>query len=212
MTGTRPMSFFVTSTPGKGADYGGLAGADLHCQQLAAANGAGGKTWRAYLSTQGKDGVPTVNARDRIGTGPWLQRQGRAHRERRRSLHGAGNNVTKQTALEREGPGRERPRRHAEPPRHPRPAPSRTARRSSPNDRDMTCANWTRSGAEGTAVVGHHDRQRADERSLVHVVEFLARVARRLQHRGAQGNGRRRAPLLLRYKLSATRLPDPGNV
>ena len=72
-----PMSFFVTSAgSGKGADLGGLAGADQICQNLGAAAGAGGKTWRAYLSTQGKDGAATVNARDRIGIGPWYCQKG----------------------------------------------------------------------------------------------------------------------------------------
>ena len=81
---TAGMTFFVTSVgSGKGADLGGLAGADAHCQQLAAAAGAGG-TWRAYLSTQAADGQPAVNARDRIGSGPWQNAQGCRHRDQRR--------------------------------------------------------------------------------------------------------------------------------
>ena len=77
------MTFFLTSAgPGKGADLGGLEGADRHCQQLAQAAGAGGKTWRAYLSTQAAGGGQAVNARDRIGAGPWQQRQGRSRRAR----------------------------------------------------------------------------------------------------------------------------------
>ena len=72
-----PMSFFVTSEgPGNGANLGGLKGADAHCQKLAQAVGAGDRTWRAYLSTSAEDGKPAVNARDRIGKGSWLQRQG----------------------------------------------------------------------------------------------------------------------------------------
>jgi hypothetical protein len=159
MTGGGPMSFFVTSaSPGKGADYGGLAGADRHCQQLAAANGAGGKTWRAYLSTQGKDGVPTVNARDRIGTGPWYNAKGELIASDVNALHGSGNHLHPQTALNEIGQpvqGRgDTPNRHDI---LTGTKPDGTAFAGA--DRDMTCANWTRSGAEGVAVVGHHDRQ-----------------------------------------------------
>lgn len=98
------MSFFVTSVGGsKGADLGGLAGADRHCQTLAAAAGAGSKTWRAYLSTQGKDNVPTVNARDRIGKGPWTNIKGVVVGNNVDHLHSANNNVTQLTALNEKG-------------------------------------------------------------------------------------------------------------
>ena len=157
--GPDSMSFFVTSAgSGKGADLGGLAGADQHCQSLARAAGAGGRTWRAYLSTQGKDGAPTVNARDRIGKGPWHNMKGERIARDVDDLHGAGNNVTKQTALDEKGQvvaGRgDKPNRHD----------ILTGSRAdgtafAANDPDMTCGNWTRSGTEGTAVVGHHDRQ-----------------------------------------------------
>jgi hypothetical protein len=158
MSGQRPMSFFVTSaSPGKGADYGGLVGADRHCQQLAAANGAGEKTWRAYLSTQGKDGAATVNARDRIGAGPWYNAKGELIASDVPSLHGSGNNISKQTALNEKGQvvqGRgDTPNRHDI---LTGTRPDGTA--FSSGDRDMTCGNWTRSGPEGTAVVGHHDK------------------------------------------------------
>ena len=90
------MSFFVTSVgPGKGGDLGGLEGADRHCQSLAQAVGAGGKTWRAYLSTQG---TGAVNARDRIGKGPWQNAKGIVIANNVAELHGA-NNLNKQTAL-----------------------------------------------------------------------------------------------------------------
>ena len=155
--GSAGMSFFVTSVgTGKGADLGGLEGADRHCQSLAAAAGAGGKTWRAYLSTQGKDGVPTVNARDRIGKGPWSNAKGDLIARDVEQLHGA-NNISKQTALNEKGElvlGRgDTPNRHD----------ILTGSRAdgtafSPNDTDMTCGNWTRSGAEGVTMVGHHDR------------------------------------------------------
>lgn len=150
------MSFFVTSNgAGNGADYGGLAGADAHCQKLAGAAGAGGKTWRAYLSTQAKEGP--VNARDRIGTGPWYNAKGELIARDVADLHGPGNKITKQTALSEKGEvinGRgDTPNRHD----------VLTGSRAdgtafSYNDPDMTCGNWTRSGAEGVAVVGHHDR------------------------------------------------------
>ncbi len=88
------MTFFVTSAGmGKGADLGGLAGADAHCQKLAASVGGSGKTWRAYLSTQGKDGAPTVNARDRIGRGPWQNAKGTFVANSVDDLHGGSNNV-----------------------------------------------------------------------------------------------------------------------
>jgi len=155
--GGGPMSFFVTSVgAGKGADLGGIAGADKHCQNLATAAGAGGKTWRAYLSTQGKDGVPTVNARDRIGKGPWSNAKGEVIARDVDQLHGA-NNVTKQTALNEKGLPVEG--RGDTPNRHDILTGSRADGTAfSPNDTDMTCGNWTRSGTEGVAIVGHHDR------------------------------------------------------
>jgi hypothetical protein len=156
--GTGPFSFFVTSTgTGNGANLGGLAGADQHCQSLAAAAGAGGRTWRAYLSTQARDGVPTVNARDRIGKGPWHNKKGELIARDVEHLHGASNNITKQTALNEKGEvvsGRgDTPNRHD----------ILTGSRAdgtafSPNDPDMTCGNWTRGGAEGAVMVGHHDK------------------------------------------------------
>jgi hypothetical protein len=152
------MGFFVTSTgPGNGADLGGLAGADRHCQSLAAAAGHGGRTWRAYLSTQGRDGAQTVNARDRIGKGPWHNAKGQLIAKDVEELHSAKNNVTKQTALNEKGEvvsGRGDPTI-----RHDMLTGSRVDGTAfSPNDPDMTCGNWTRSGAEGAVVVGHHDR------------------------------------------------------
>jgi len=156
-SGSGGMSFFVSSVgAGKGADLGGLAGADRHCQSLAAAAGAGSKTWRAYLSTQAKDGVPTVNARDRIGKGPWFNAKGELIARDVEQLH-AANNITKQTALNEKGQLVEG--RGDTPNRHDILTGSRTDGTAfSPNDTDMTCGNWTRSGTEGVAIVGHHDR------------------------------------------------------
>jgi hypothetical protein len=150
-------SFFVTSTgAGKGADLGGLEGADRHCQSLASAAGLPGGNWRAYLSTQGKDGAPTVNARDRIGKGPWYNVKGQLIARDVQHLHSA-NNLTKQTALDEKGQpvaGRgDKPNRHDI---LTGTRPDGTA--FSSGDPDMTCGNWTRSGSEGAVVVGHHDR------------------------------------------------------
>ena len=155
---TGDMSFFVTSVgKGNGADLGGLAGADAHCQSLAASAGAGSKTWRAYLSTQAKDGAAIVNARDRIGKGPWFSVKGELIARDVEHLHSAGNNVTKATALSEKGAvisGRgDTPNRHDI---LTGTRPDGTA--FAAGDPDMTCGNWTRGGAEGVAVVGHHDR------------------------------------------------------
>src|SRR5207249_2823050 len=106
-----PMSFFVTSTPiGDGGNLGGLAGADAHCQKLAAAVGAGDRTWHAYLSTQARPGQPSVNARDRIGTGPWYNFKGEMIAQDLAHLHGdtmalahQGNTLNKLTGLTEEG-------------------------------------------------------------------------------------------------------------
>ena len=109
------MTFFITSTPiGNGGNLGGLAGADNHCQTLAQAAGAGAKTWHAYLSTQAADGKPAINARDRIGKGPWTNAKGIVIAKDVAELHDA-NNLTKQTALT-EKRDEQRPRRYAEPP------------------------------------------------------------------------------------------------
>ena len=150
------MSFFVTSIgSGKGADYGGLAGADKHCQTLAAAAGAGNRTWRAYLSTTATQGAPAVNARDRIGEGPWVNVKGVVVAYNIGELH-AANNVTKQTALTEKGEvvnGR-----GDTPNRHDILTGSKPDGTAFAGPDDMTCGNWTKSG-EGSAMTGHHDRQ-----------------------------------------------------
>jgi hypothetical protein len=148
------MTFFVTSAgPGKGADLGGLEGADRHCQTLAQAAGAGTKTWRAYLSTQG-DGA--VNARDRIGRGPWQNAKGETIAQSVDDLHSANNKLTKQTALSEKGEGING--RGDTPNRHDVLTGSQPDGRAFPAGEDRTCGNWTKSGA-GAAMVGHHDRQ-----------------------------------------------------
>jgi hypothetical protein len=147
------MTFFVTSAGlGKGADLGGLAGADRHCQALAQAVGAGGKTWRAYLSTQG---AGVVNARDRIGRGPWQNAKGVVIAKSVEELHGE-NNLTKQTALTETGgivPGRD-----DQPNQHDILTGSQPDGRAFGGDKDMTCGNWTKTG-DGAAMLGHADRQ-----------------------------------------------------
>ncbi len=156
------MSFFITSVgPGNGANLGGLEGADRHCQQLAAAAGAGNKTWRAYLSTQGGrlDDPEVVHARDRIGTGPWHNAKGVLIAENVEDLHSGNGKLTKETLLDENGQmvnGRtEKPNRHDI---LTGTRPDGTAFPPSPPFADMTCGNWTKDGEEGAAMVGHHDR------------------------------------------------------
>jgi len=141
------MSFFITSAgPGDGANLGGLAGADKHCQALAEAAGVSGKTWRAYLSTSAAD------ARDRVGKGPWHNAKGELIAANLAELHGAANKIDKQTGLTEKGG-------------------TVNGRGDSPNMHDIltgsnadgtvvagkTCNDWTNNGA-GSAFVGHHDR------------------------------------------------------
>ena len=161
MPGKTGMSFFVTSVnPGKGGDLGGLAGADAHCQKLATAAGAGNRSWRAYLSTQPSNSGPGVNARDRIGKGPWQNAKGVVVAGDVEQLHGSGSNLNKQTALTETGTvinGRgDTPNLHD------------VLTGSQPNgsfiagDSNTTCANWTM-GDMGSAMVGHHDRTGLDD-------------------------------------------------
>jgi hypothetical protein len=147
------ISFFITSAgPGKGGDLGGLNGADQLCQLLGAAAGAGTKTWRAYLSTQGPG---AVNARDRIGRGPWLNAKGIIVAKDLAELHGQ-NNINKQTALTEKGD--QVNGRGDTPNMHDILTGSQPDGKAFPPDEDRTCGNWTKSGA-GAAMVGHHDRQ-----------------------------------------------------
>lgn len=147
------MSFFVTSVgSGKGADLGGLKGADAHCASLAEAAGVTGKSWAAYLSTSDTD------ARDRIGKGPWVNAKGVKIADDVASLHSDANGITKQTALNEKGEavnGRgDTPNRHD------------VLTGSKPDGTkiaDQTCGDWTMSGAEGAAMMGHHDRAGLDD-------------------------------------------------
>lgn len=159
----QPMSFFVTSVGmGDGAKLGGLAGADAHCQKLAAAAGAGDKTWHAYLSTQAAEGKPAVNARDRIGKGPWHNAKGAQIAKDVAVLQGdtlelarQGNLITKNNALTEKaelvnGVG-------DKPNMHDILTGSQPDGRAYPDSADHTCSNWTSDG-DGIAQLGHSDR------------------------------------------------------
>ena len=149
------MTFFITSVgSGKGADLGGLAGADRHCQSLAAAAGAGKRTWRAYLSTTASGGTPAVNARDRIGKGPWHNAEGRLIARDLAGLHG-NNIINRMTALTEKG---ERVNGGADTPNmHDILTGSQPDGTAFAGGKDTTCGNWTKSG-DGAAMLGHHDR------------------------------------------------------
>jgi hypothetical protein len=150
------MTFFITSSnPGNGADLGGLEGADKHCQTLAARHGAGGKTWRAYLSTQAEGDKPATNARDRIGKGPWQNAAGVQIAGSIEDLHSENNKIDTEAGLAEDG--RRIPSRLFTPNRHDILTGSTADGRALPPGKDMTCGNWTKSG-EGSAMVGHHDR------------------------------------------------------
>ena len=147
------MSFFITSAgPGKGGNLGGLSGADQWCQLLGGAAGAGTKTWHAYLSTQG---TGAVNARDRIGRGPWHNSKGIVIAKDLTELHGK-NDITKQTALTEKG---EMVNGRGDTPNmHDILTGSQPDGAAFPAGEDRTCGNWTKSD-QGAAMVGHHDRQ-----------------------------------------------------
>lgn len=158
------MTFFVTSQgSGQGANFGGLAGADAHCQKLAGAAGAGQRTWRAYLSTSASDGTAAVNARDRIGSGPWQNAKGVIIATDVAQLHG-DNQLAKDTALDEHGAPIKG--RGDTPNMHDILTGSQADGSAFAAGEDRTCGNWT-SGGEGAAQVGHHDRMglRDDEPS-----------------------------------------------
>jgi len=150
------MSFFVTGNgPGKGADLGGIEGADRHCQTLAERHGAGGKTWRAYLSTQPADGKPAVNARDRIGNGPWQNFKGTVVATSVADLHSDNNKLGVDNSISERG--LIIPYRGFAPNRHDVLTGSDMQGRAFPAGEDRTCKNWT-SSTQGAAMVGHIDK------------------------------------------------------
>ena len=152
------MSFFITSVgKGDGANLGGLTGADAHCQALAKAAGAGTRTWRAYLSAPARGGQAAVNARDRIGPGPWQNAKGVVVAKTVADLHSESNQLSKENSLNEKGEvvaGRgDKPAN-----RHDILTGSQADGTVVPGEADMTCQNWT-SNAAGSAMMGHHDRQ-----------------------------------------------------
>jgi hypothetical protein len=149
-------TFFLTSAgPGKGGDLGGIEGADRHCQSLAQAAGTGAKTFHAYLSTQAADGKAAVNGRDRIGKGPWQNAKGVVIAKDVAELHGASNNLTKQTALTEKGEVNNG--RGDTPNRHDILTGSQADGTAFAPGEDRTCKNWT-SSTQGSAMLGHSDR------------------------------------------------------
>jgi len=153
------MTFFITSTSGpNGANFGGLDGADKHCQTLAEKAGAGGKTWRAYLSSSAAGNQAAVNARDRIGRGPWQNAKGVVVAQSVDDLHSENNKLGKENSLTEKGTmvnGR-----GDNPNTHDILTGSGLDGRALPGDN--TCNNWT-SAAAGAARVGHHDKQGGGE-------------------------------------------------
>ena len=172
------MTFFVTGNgPGKGADLGGIEGADQHCQTLAARHGAGGKTWRAYLSTQPADGKPAVNARDRIGNGPWQNFKGTVVAANLDELHSDNNKLGFDNSLSERGliiPGV-----GFAPNRHDVLTGSTRRGRAFPAGEDRTCRNWT-SSTQGAAMVGHIDKKglRDDAASRSRGIRRIPRAGR----------------------------------
>jgi hypothetical protein len=156
-TASEKMSFFITSAgSGNGADLGGLDGADKHCQALAKAAGAGNRTWRAYLSAGASGGKAAVNARDRIGKGPWYNAKGVMVAKDVDDLHGADNNLKKDTSITEKGETVNG--RGDTPNQHDILTGSQLDGTAFTDSADHTCGNWTSPG-DGSAQVGHHDRQ-----------------------------------------------------
>jgi hypothetical protein len=181
------MTFFITSAgPGNGANLGGLTGADAQCQKLAAAAGAGSRTWRAYLSTTGSGGQKPVNARDRIGTGPWRNAKGVQVATSVADLHSDKNNLTKETQLNEKGEvvnGR-----GDTPNRHDILTGSQLDGTAFTDAEDHTCQNWTGSG-DGSAQVGHHDRQGGGQNPTSWNSAHASRGCSQENLRGTGGDG-----------------------
>jgi hypothetical protein len=160
----QPMSFFVTSAgKGDGANLGGLAGADAHCQALATAAGAGNRTWHAYLSANAAGNQPAVNARDRIGNGPWYNGRGQRIAQNVADLHGdtieqarLGNNLSRTTVFTEKN--ETVPGAGSTPNEHDILTGSQTDGRAFTDGADHTCSNWTSNAATGSAQLGHFDR------------------------------------------------------
>jgi len=153
-----PLGFFITSVgPGNGGDLGGLDGADAYCKKLAEAEGAGDRTWQAYLSTQASGGQPAVNARDRIGKGPWFNAEGLSIATDVNDLHYSNANINYDHALNERGERVNSGANGDSPSMHDILTGTQLDGTAFPPGEDRTCNNWT-SGGEGSAMVGHHDR------------------------------------------------------
>lgn len=182
------MTFFITSVgSGKGADLGGLEGADKQCQVLAQAAGAGDRAWRAYLSTSAADGKPAVNARDRIGKGPWHNAKGELIAKNLDDLH-RDPNINRETGLSEKGDRINA--RGDKPNMHDILTGSQPDGRAFTGNEDRTCRNWT-SSDEGAAMVGHHDRMglRDDEASRSWNSSHPSRGCNQDALRSSGGNG-----------------------
>jgi hypothetical protein len=180
------MTFFVTSTgPGKGGDLGGLEGADAHCQKLAEAAGAGGKTWRAYLSSSTPaSGGEAVNARDRIGTGPWQNAKGAVIAKDVDGLH-SNPNINKETLLDEKG---ERIKVRGDTPnQHDMLTGSDMQGRAFPANLSVTCNNW-KSSSDGVAMLGHGDREGLADTVYMHS-PFAAHLSRNCSQAGLIATG-----------------------
>jgi hypothetical protein len=154
---TQPLGFFITSAgSGDGANLGGLAGADKICQTLAEAAGSKGRTWRAYLSASASGSQPAVNARDRIGAGPWHNAKGVAVAQNVADLHSDNNKLSKENSLTEKGATVNG--RGDSPNTHDILTGAQMDGTLTPGTADTTCKNWT-SNSDGSALVGHHDRQ-----------------------------------------------------
>ena len=186
------MSFFITSAgPGKGGDLGGLAGADAHCQSLAQAAGAGGKTWRAYLSSNAAQQGGAVNARDRIGNGPWKNAKGVVIATSVADLHSANNKIARATALNEKGEPIKM--RGDTPNMHDMLTGSDMEGKAFPGNINLTCNNWS-SSTFGSAMLGHVDREQC-RHGLPEVMERGAYVPQ--LHPARPGRDRRQWIVLL---------------
>ncbi len=181
------MTFFITSAgPGDGANLGGLEGADAHCETLAAAAGAGGMGWAAYLSTINEDGSAGVNARDRIGTGPWHNQAGVLVANDADELHSEAANLTKETILTEMGDmvnGR-----GDDPNMHDILTGSNLDGTAFTGEEYTNCDNWMSNG-EGSAAVGHHDRQGGGENPTSWNSAHGSRGCSQENLQGTGGNG-----------------------
>jgi hypothetical protein len=182
------MSFFITSEgPGDGANLGGLEGADAHCEMLAAAVGAGDKTWRAYLSRSAEGGQPAVNARDRIGSGPWFNYEGEQVAASVEDLHSENNELGKETSLSEQGDPING--RGDTPNMHDVLTGSTEDGRAFTDGEDHTCSNWTSSAGDGSANVGHHDRQGGGANPTSWNAAHASRGCGQADLQGTGGNG-----------------------